>query len=113
LDSETSVKPRPDEPVLDHLLVVGVVDVEGLVVDRALAEGPRALRELGLLDELEDAPVALVGADRELVVLALRAGLRAAHALGDEEGLQLGLAHRARRAVGAADATSAVTPWAS
>jgi hypothetical protein len=36
-------------------------------------------------------------------VLALRAGLRAAHPLGDEEGLQVGLAHRARGPVRAAD----------
>ena len=47
-----------DDPVLDRGLRLGGVDVEGVVVDRALAERPRPLREVGLLDELDLAAAA-------------------------------------------------------
>ena len=50
-----------DDVVLDAQLVLGRADVERVVVDRALAEVPRALRQVGLLDELEDLAVAVAG----------------------------------------------------
>ena len=43
-----------DDPVLELGLALGGARVEGVVVDRALAERPGALRQVGLLDELED-----------------------------------------------------------
>src|SRR5947199_260047 len=80
---------QADDPVLDVLLVLGRDDVERLMVDRALAEVPGALRELRLLDELEHAAVALLVADPEPGVRAFGAEQLAAHALGDEVGHRL------------------------
>ena len=86
----------------DHL-VLAVHDVERVVVDRALAEGPAALVEVALDLQLDDAPVALVGADLELVVLAVLAEVLAAQAVLQEDPGRVDVADEGRRAVRAAD----------
>ena len=92
-----------DEVLAHDHLVLAVDDVERVVVDRALAEGPAALVEVALLLHLQDAPVALVGADLELVVLAVLAQVLAAHAVDEEDLGGLEVADERRRAVRAAD----------
>src|SRR3954454_3489411 len=71
LDVRDVGEPETDDPVLELGLALGRAGVPGVVVDRALAEVPRALRQVGLLDELDDPSVAVVGADPVLVVGAL------------------------------------------
>src|SRR4051794_13219118 len=65
LDVRDVREPEADDVVLELLLVLGRAGVERVVVDRALAELPRALRELRLLDELEQ--VSAAAADPVLV----------------------------------------------
>ena len=73
------------------------------MVDRALAEVPGALRQIGLLDELDHPPVALVGPDPILVVGSIGGNKLAAHALDEKEVHLADLVNRGRRAVGAPD----------
>src|SRR3954468_11847679 len=80
LDVRDVGEPEPDDPVLELGLALGRARVPGVVMDRALAEVPRALRQVGLLDELDDPPVAVVRADLVLVVGTVRAELAGAHA---------------------------------
>jgi hypothetical protein len=70
-------------------------------VDRPLAEGPRALLEVGLLHELDQA--AAVDADPVLVVRALGAEVLGAHAAAQELVHRPRLADRGGGAVGASD----------
>src|SRR5262249_32310352 len=83
-------------------LVLGRPDIEGVVVDRALAEAPRTLLEARLLDELEHAAVA-VALDLVLVVGAFGRDLLAVERLAQELVHRAGLTDARRRAAGAAD----------
>ena len=79
------MNPRPTIQSLTVCLVFGRHRIKRVVVDRALAEVPRPLGQLRLLDDLEDAAVALLVPDLELQVLVLLAHQLAAQSLGQEE----------------------------
>ena len=72
------------------------------MVDRALAEVPRALRQIGLLDELEDLAVAAPG-QPVLVMRTLGGDVLGVEGLAQEVVHRLGLADGGRTTPGAAD----------